>query len=35
MGDRVSWAIMGTGAAGLMWLFWCTWHGVDPVGLLR
>lgn len=35
MTDRVSLFIMGTGVAGLAWLFWSTWHGIDPVGWFR
>jgi hypothetical protein len=30
-----SYAIMGTGAAGILWLFWATWHGIDPIGWFR
>lgn len=25
-------AIVGTGYLGLAWVFWCTWHGINPVG---
>src|SRR5436190_23675494 len=32
MRDRVSLLIMGAGASGLVWLFWSTWHNIDPVG---
>src|SRR5213592_4659143 len=32
MRDRVSLLIMGCGASGLVWLFWSTWHNIDPVG---
>lgn len=31
----MSFAIMGTGVVGLAWLFWCTWHNIDPVGWFR
>jgi hypothetical protein len=33
--DWPSWVIMGTGWAGLMWLFYCTVRGLDPVGWFR
>lgn len=32
---KMSFVIMGTGAVGLGWLFWCTWQGTDPVGWFR
>lgn len=33
--DWTSYAIMGTIASGYCWLFWCTWHDIDPVGWFR
>lgn len=33
--DWPSYAIEGTIAASCIWLFWCTWHGIDPVGWFR
>lgn len=33
--DWPSIAIMGTLAAGCLWLAWCTWQGIDPIGWLR
>lgn len=35
MRDLTSWLIMGTGAAGLIWLWFATWQGIDPVGWFR
>lgn len=32
---KVDLAIMGTGTAGLLWLWYCTWQGIDPVGWFR
>lgn len=33
--DWPSYAIMGSGALALGWVFWCTWHNLDPVGWFR
>lgn len=35
MTDRTSYVIVAPGVLGLLWLFWATWHGVDPVGWFR
>jgi hypothetical protein len=29
------WAIILTGYAALGWIFWATWHGIDPVAWFR
>lgn len=33
--DWPSYVIMGTGVVGCIYLFWCVWHGVDPVEWFR